>query len=302
MKTKTPSISYKMRRLREILKETGGAVIAFSGGVDRTFLAAVAQEVLGARALAVTALSPTYPQREQKEAAELAARIGIRHETVESNELEIPNFADNPSNRCYFCKGELFRILRRIADRNGLPAVADGSNADDTGDYRPGRQAAREIGVKSPLLEASLTKDDIRRLSRKMGLPTADKPSFACLASRFPYGNRITPERLTAVDTVEEGLRGMGFRQVRVRHHGTIARIEVEPQAIRRFLSPDVREKVLQLAKGAGFLYVTLDLQGYRTGSMNEALSAEARAQHTPAAAGRRTAATAPAGAPRRGK
>ena len=253
-------------------------MIAFSGGVDSTFLAAIARQELGDRAIAVTALSPTYPQHEQKEAGELASQLGIRHETVESNELEIPGFADNPVNRCYFCKSELFGILKQVARRHGIKAVADGTNADDLSDYRPGRQAAKEHGIVSPLLAAGLTKAEIRALSRKMKLPTAEKPAFACLASRFPYGTKITGEKLAAIDRVESRLRKLGFRQFRVRHHGNVARIEVEPKDIPTLALADVRAQVIHEAKEAGFTYVALDLEGYRTGSMNEVLGAEPKA------------------------
>ena len=263
----------KLAALRKSLKKTGGIVIAFSGGVDSTFLAAVATEELGPKALAVTALSPTYPQREQKEAVEFAAKLGLRHELVESNELDIPGFAENPVNRCYYCKGELFRVIRDIADRHGIKVIADGTNADDSKDYRPGRRAAKELGVASPLLEAGLTKSEIRALSRRMRLPTAEKPAFACLASRFPYGSKITEDKLRAVDRVENALRKLGFKQIRVRHHGEVARIEVEAEAIGRFALNEVRNQILEVAKNVGFAYVALDLEGYRTGSMNETLS-----------------------------
>ncbi|MBM4143157.1 MAG: ATP-dependent sacrificial sulfur transferase LarE [Lentisphaerae bacterium] len=263
----------KLDRLRALLRATDGLAVAYSGGVDSTFLAAVAAAELGDRALAVTALSPTYPAREQAEAGELAARIGIRQVTVESNELEIPGFSDNPPERCYYCKRELFAVLRRAAREHGLGAVADGTNADDLRDYRPGRRAARESGVMSPLLEAGLGKDEIRALSRDMGLPTADKPAQACLASRFPYGSRITAAKLAQVDAVERVLRESGFRQVRVRHHGETARIEVGAAEIARLLDAPLRAKVVCAGKAAGFAYVTLDLQGYRTGSLNETLT-----------------------------
>jgi len=263
----------KVGKLRRILRKAGDLAIAFSGGVDSTFLAAVAAKELGDRALAVTALSPTYPEKEQKEAVALAARLKIKHVCVESNELLIPGFSDNPPDRCYHCKKELFKVLRGVADQEGIRWIADGTNADDLGDYRPGRRAAKECGVISPLHEAGLGKEEIRELSRGMRLPTADKPAYACLASRFPYGSRITEEKLAAVDKVENAIRKLGLGQVRVRHHGDIARIEVEPAAIHQVAKPEVRKKVVAAAKKVGFLYVSVDLEGYRTGSMNAPLT-----------------------------
>jgi uncharacterized protein len=259
----------KTDTLRTILAGMGGCVIGFSGGVDSTLLFAVAAELLGDRALAVTATSQTYPERELNEAHELADRIGGRHLVIVSEELEIPEFRDNPRNRCYYCKKELFGKLRAIADREGLGFVLDGTNVDDAGDHRPGRTAAAELQVRSPLEEAGFTKRDIRDLSREMGLPTWDKPAFACLSSRFPYGTAITPARVGQVGRAEESLRGLGFRTLRVRYHGSVARIELGDGEFE--LAAGIhREEIVRLVKAAGFTYVALDLQGYRTGAMNE--------------------------------
>src|SRR6266568_815692 len=263
------SLSVKTDRLRTILADMGGCVIGFSGGVDSTLLFAVAAELLGGRSLAVTATSQTYPERELNEARELAGQIGGRHLVIVSEELDIPEFRDNPRNRCYYCKRELFGKLRDIADREGLEFVLDGTNVDDAGDHRPGRTAAAELRVRSPLEEAGFTKQDIRDLSREMGLPTWDKPAFACLSSRFPYGTAITPERVGQVGLAEESLRGLGFRTLRVRYHGAVARIELGDAEFGRAVG-NLRDEVVRLVKAAGFIYVALDLQGYRTGAMNE--------------------------------
>jgi uncharacterized protein len=268
-------VKEKEQKLLAILQEIGSAVIAFSGGVDSTYLLAVARQALGDKALAVNALSPTYPAREHEEAKRLAASLGAELLEVESNELKIPGFAQNPRHRCYFCKLELFRLCRQAADERGYSFVLDGTNADDLDDYRPGRKAAEELGVRSPLLEAGLTKAEIRELSRARRLPTWDKPALACLSSRFPYGTAITKDRIAQVAAAEEALLSLGFRQFRVRYHGEVARIELQPGELDRMLDPELRRQVHEQVKAAGFTYVALDLLGYRTGSMNEAPNVE---------------------------
>ena len=260
----------KLTALRTCIRELESLAVAFSGGVDSTFLLRVAHEELGDRCLAVTVTSGTFPGRELAEADEFCRREGIRQLLVESRELEIEEFRQNPPNRCYICKREIFGEILRLVRREGLAAVAEGSNMDDLGDYRPGLQAVAELGIKSPLRECGLYKEDIRALSREMGLPTFNKPSFACLASRFAYGETITAEKLSMVDRAEQLLLGLEFRQFRVRIHGTMARIEVLPEDFDRLL--ENRLLVVQKLKEYGFTYVSMDLQGYRTGSMNETL------------------------------
>lgn len=258
-------------RLKKELAGFGSAVVAFSGGVDSTFLLKVAIDVLGRdKVLALTATSPTYPDFEFQEARRLAELFGANQLVVESNELEIPGFAQNDRRRCYHCKAELFSICRDKASELGYAEILDGSNLDDLQDYRPGREAACELTVRSPLLDAGLGKEDIRALSRQLGLPTADKQAFACLSSRFPYGTEITADRLRQVDQCETYLRQQGFNNYRVRYHGDVARIEVAPAELERFFDRELREAVTIAFKSAGFTYITLDLQGYRTGSMNE--------------------------------
>ncbi len=265
------TLKEKQLLLERILRDTGGCVIGFSGGVDSTLLFAVAAAVLGERALAVTATSETYPERERREAEALALQLGGRHRIIVSEELDIPGFTQNPVDRCYHCKKELFGKLCRIAREEGIPTVVDGSNLDDRGDYRPGKLALGELGVRSPLVEAGFTKVDIRELSRELGLPNWDKPAFACLSSRFPYGDEITREKVSQVGQAEESLRELGLRVLRVRHHGDVARIELGPKEFQLVVN-ELRDEVIGRVKSAGYAYVALDLQGYRTGAMNEIL------------------------------
>ena len=263
----------KIEKLKGVFQSMGKVVVAYSGGVDSTFLLRMAKDTLGKEnVLAVTALSPLYPERELRGAKRMASEMGVRHLLIESNELEIEGFSKNPTNRCYFCKRELFGELKRVAQQENISSIIEGSTLDDEGDYRPGKRAIGELNIRSPLLEASFTKADVREASKALGLPTWDKPSFACLASRFPYGQEITEEALRKVDEAEDFLIGLGFKQVRVRHYQDLARIEVYPEEIEKFMDGAMRTNIVERLKKIGYRYITLDLQGFRSGSMNEVL------------------------------
>ena len=263
------TVPKEYERLKEIFREMGSVLVAYSGGVDSTFLLKVAHDELGDRAIGVIACSETYPSDEIQAAEELAHAIGVRVIKIHTDELRNEAFVQNTPDRCYYCKTELFNKLNQIAAQEGLNCVIHGGNIDDFDDYRPGQKAAEELGVRAPLQEAGLAKAKIRELSKQAGLPTWDKPSFACLSSRFPYGTPITSDALTQIDKAEKLLRSLGFRQVRVRHHGTIARIETELDEAPRLLDPSLRDKIVGGFKELGYLYVTVDIEGYRTGSMN---------------------------------
>ena len=266
------NVEEKLEQLKKTLREMGTVLIAYSGGVDSSFLAVTAHEVLGQNSLAVFASSPVAPPMEKEAAGSLAHQFGLRFRIIESNEMDNPDFVANPPERCYYCKRELFSELKPMALAEGLKWVADGTNADDLSDYRPGRKASAEAGIRSPLLEVGLTKAEIRQLSHAQGLPTWDRPASPCLASRIPYGTPVTAETLNKIAQGEKYLHNLGLRQVRLRHHGDIARIELDQPDMAKIIKTDIRQGIIEHFKALGYKYVTLDLTGYRTGSLNEVL------------------------------
>jgi len=267
----------KLKRLQAVFASMESVMVAFSGGVDSTFVLKVAHDTLGDRVLALTTTSPTMPEEDRRSAIEMARLIGARHMMVESNELEVPGYASNPINRCYLCKSNLFTVCEAKAAQFGISEIVDGLNLDDLHDYRPGMKAAAERRVRHPLVEVELTKAEIRELSRELGLPTWDRPASPCLSSRFPYGTEITPEGLRKVEQGEQVLRTLGFRVVRVRYHGDVARLELESAEIERVVQPALRETIDREFKKIGFRFVAVDLRGFRSGSLNEGVIGEVR-------------------------
>lgn len=265
----------KYQRLKALIARAGKVALAFSGGVDSSFLLKVCFDVLGQGVLAITGRSESFPAREVAAATEIAGLIGCRHILIDTHELDVPGFSENPPERCFLCKRELFGKIKEIAAREGIQVIFDGSNADDAGDFRPGRRAAREAGVRSPLEEVGLSKEELRALSRMLGLPNWDRPSFACLASRFPYRTRITKSALHQVEEAEAYLWQMGMRVFRVRHHGAVARIELGENEMRQMWERSLAPTIVKGLKSVGYKYVAVDLEGYRSGSMNETLDAE---------------------------